>query len=129
MPPKVDITGQRFGWLIAVKPTDRRAGTGSIIWECRCDCGKVVYEPANRLRYHASNITSCGCRKHKAYIERTKPNSHSKTGIRGVYYHKDGDGNINGYVTSFRGKHLGMFDNIGDATVCYLKAKEQYLKG
>lgn len=129
MPPKVDITGQRFGRLVAVKPTDKRAGTGSIVWECRCDCGKVVYEPANRLRYHTSNVTSCGCGKHINYLKRAKANKHSQSGVRGVMVHRDGDGNINGYVVTFRGKYIKMFSDIGEATECYTKMKSEYLKG
>ena len=56
----VDIAGQRFGLLVAIRPTEQRASNGSIIWECLCDCGNITYVPAGQLvRKHT---LSCGCR-------------------------------------------------------------------
>ncbi len=40
--PRKDITGQRFGILTALYPTDKRDSNQSVIWHCRCDCGKEV---------------------------------------------------------------------------------------
>ena len=54
----LDLTGQRFGRLTAIKATQQR-NFGNIIWECLCDCGNICYIPTNRL---GSNGTqSCGC--------------------------------------------------------------------
>ena len=53
-----DITGQRFGRLIALHPTENRSG-GSVVWHCQCDCGKTVDVPSNRLI--RGNTKSCGC--------------------------------------------------------------------
>ena len=53
-----DITGQRFGKLIVVKPTDKRTGS-SIIWECVCDCGNITYVSAGNLS--SGGTRSCGC--------------------------------------------------------------------
>ena len=36
---RIDLTGQRFGRLTALYPTNRRDYKGSVIWHCRCDCG------------------------------------------------------------------------------------------
>lgn len=56
----IDITGMKFGLLIALRPTNKRASNGSIIWECLCDCGNIVEVPAHQLvRGHT---LSCGCR-------------------------------------------------------------------
>lgn len=55
---KKDITGRRFGRLIAVEATDRRY-RGSIVWSCLCDCGTVVSVNGCNLRSGAS--LSCGC--------------------------------------------------------------------
>jgi hypothetical protein len=49
----IDLTGQRFGRLIAVKYV------GKSKWECRCDCGNMVTALSNNLR--RGNTTSCGC--------------------------------------------------------------------
>ena len=55
-----DITGQRFGKLIAIKPTDKRT-RGSIVWECECDCGNTTYVGVGNLS--TGNTRSCGCLK------------------------------------------------------------------
>lgn len=56
-----DITGCRFGALTALHPTEERQHN-SVLWECRCDCGKTVRYTYNELRY--AGITSCGCRRY-----------------------------------------------------------------
>ena len=55
----LDLTEQRFGKLVAIKSTEKRNGSGSIIWECKCDCGNLAYIPAKSLSYGETN--SCGC--------------------------------------------------------------------
>lgn len=37
-----DLTGQRYGNLTVIRPTDRRDHK-HIVWECRCDCGNTEY--------------------------------------------------------------------------------------
>lgn len=56
----IDITGQRFGLLIAVKPTSQRSSNGSVIWECLCDCGNTTFVPLGQLT--RGHTLSCGCR-------------------------------------------------------------------
>lgn len=56
----IDITGKRFGLLVAIKPTEKRASNGSIIWECKCDCGNTTYVPLGQLT--RGHTLSCGCR-------------------------------------------------------------------
>lgn len=56
-----DLTGQRFGYLIAIKPTDNKQDT-SIIWECLCDCGKTHYVSSSDLV--KGSVKSCGCQKY-----------------------------------------------------------------
>lgn len=55
-----DITGQRFGKLVAIKPTDKRVGT-NIIWEMKCDCGNTTYVHTGNLGEAQRKIKSCGC--------------------------------------------------------------------
>lgn len=55
---KKDITGQRFGRLVALEPlpTENRHTR----WRCRCDCGReTVVGSAYRLT--SGNTKSCGC--------------------------------------------------------------------
>ena len=60
MPKAIDITGQRFGRLVAVKPTDKRAGS-NIVWELKCDCGNTAFVSTNNL--NSGHTRSCGCLK------------------------------------------------------------------
>jgi len=53
-----DLTGQRFGRLIAVRPTDQRRNE-KVVWECKCDCGNTVFVIGTALKN--GNTTSCGC--------------------------------------------------------------------
>lgn len=58
MPSYKDITGQRFGRLTALHPTDKRQGT-NIIWCFRCDCGNLV----ERTTSHIPEDAACSvCR-------------------------------------------------------------------
>ena len=56
----MDITGRRFGLLVAIKPTNQRSSNGSVIWECLCDCGNTTYVPLGQLT--RKHTLSCGCR-------------------------------------------------------------------
>jgi hypothetical protein len=58
----LDITGQRFGMLTAVRPTEERKRT-CVIWEWRCDCGKSVFRTPQSVRGSLSqgSVPSCGC--------------------------------------------------------------------
>lgn len=55
----VDRTGERYGSLIAQHPAGRRGASGTIFWECLCDCGKTVEVNGNNLQ--AGTTRSCGC--------------------------------------------------------------------
>lgn len=56
-----DISGQRFGRLVAHSITDRRDSSGVAIWTCRCDCGSVCDALSKDLR--SGHKASCGCLK------------------------------------------------------------------
>ena len=58
----IDITGQRFGRLVALK----RVGTDqnkNATWLCQCDCGGTKIAPSTALRNGFTQ--SCGCLKSK----------------------------------------------------------------
>ena len=66
---KRDLTGQRFGKLVAIAPTDEKKN-GYIIWRCLCDCGNETTAPSRYLK----NLwkTDCGCEeKEKRYRDLT----------------------------------------------------------
>lgn len=58
-PGQRDLSGLKFGMLTPVSPTQKRGGTGSVIWLCRCDCGKETLIPAAQLTSGLKK--SCGC--------------------------------------------------------------------
>lgn len=55
---RIDLTGQRFGKLTALKNVgvDKH---GNAIWLCRCDCGNESNFTTKDLR--SGNSKSCGC--------------------------------------------------------------------
>lgn len=54
----IDITGQRFGKLVAIRPTQQRK-KNTVVWECLCDCGNIFFADLNSLR--RGYRKSCGC--------------------------------------------------------------------
>ena len=56
----MDVTGQRFGFLHALEPTQKKSSNGSIIWKCLCDCGNITEVPLGQLT--RKHTLSCGCR-------------------------------------------------------------------
>lgn len=59
--PKVrrDLSGQRFGKLICLEPTQVRGGNGAVIWRCLCDCGNECLAVSTQLT--KGYRRSCGC--------------------------------------------------------------------
>lgn len=53
-----DLTGERFGMLTAVSPTDQRKN-GYMVWRCRCDCGNEILVDYRKLR--RGTAVDCGC--------------------------------------------------------------------
>lgn len=95
-----DLTGQMFGRLTVLEPTERRDSKGSVFWRCRCDCGEETEVSADSLT--SGNTVSCGCRKQEMlgsiqqsltfvdntcidYLRSRKSRSDNKSGHRGVY--------------------------------------------
>lgn len=67
----IDITGQRFGRLVAVEliPKEERTWSNKErAWRCKCDCGNEVIVRQRSLR-GARMTQSCGCvRKLEAFL-------------------------------------------------------------
>ena len=56
----IDLTGQKFGRLIALQKTDKKKGN-EWLWQCKCDCGNKCEVTGVRLR--TGQTKSCGCLK------------------------------------------------------------------
>jgi hypothetical protein len=100
-----DITGERFGRLIAIKRTGKKKNN-SQVWECKCDCGNICEVSSGTLRSGKTN--SCGCLLNESrskaikkaietrkdhYIDGTdvyqlsqEPRSNNSSGVVGVVY-------------------------------------------
>lgn len=64
-----DISGQRFGRLLAVEITDEHCGS-NLKWRCSCDCGNIVLVSGYSLRKGISQ--SCGCLRNDITSERMR---------------------------------------------------------
>lgn len=53
-----DLTGKRFGRLLAIHPTDKRIRK-AVVWLCQCDCGKQ--KEVTSVYLNAGYTRSCGC--------------------------------------------------------------------
>lgn len=137
-----DISGQRFGRLIAVKSTEERDATGSVVWECSCDCGNTIWCSVAALK--KGSVKSCGCyykesrsscdtyRKDKmddtnlSQLVATKSTrSDNSSGITGVCY-LEKNAKWEAYI-SFQKKryYLGLFEKKEDAIKARKKAEQE----
>lgn len=140
---KTDITGQRFGRLIALRPTEQRHGSGSVVWECQCDCGKSAYYTVNQLRY--GNVRSCGClyqetrsacsQNRKDLIDDTSITGlvsakhrriDNTSGVTGVYLDRKSSKWI-AYISFQRKRHyLGIYEKKEDAIKARQRAEQEF---
>lgn len=55
----IDLTGKKFGRLTAIKRSYPNDKWNSMMWLCKCDCGKETITRGKNLRDGATR--SCGC--------------------------------------------------------------------
>lgn len=60
MPRTINVLGQTFGLLEVKRMTNVRSPRGGVLWECKCECGAIVYATAGDLRNGKKR--SCGCK-------------------------------------------------------------------
>ena|ERR1700676_3134332 len=73
--PFSDLTGQRFGRLIAVERLPVVQGVRGK-WMCLCDCGAITNCDISHLR--KGHTTSCGCFQREGLSKRRKSHGHSE---------------------------------------------------
>lgn len=141
-----DLSGNQFGELTVVKDSGKRDSVQTIIWECKCSCGKTTFVRGNDLQ--SGNIKSCGCKRPAALSESGKKHVHAilesmvestnlavlssrpgkanKSGIRGVSYNKAS--HRWQAILTFKGVtyKLGQYDKIEDAAKARALAEEKY---
>ena len=73
-------TGNRYGRL-TVECFSHLSRRKLAMWQCRCDCGKVITTRGSSLR--TGHTQSCGC--HKVEVARLKETEPGHTACRAVY--------------------------------------------
>lgn len=68
MPAFIDITGQRYGRLVAIKYL------GKSRWLCRCDCGTATDIDSRELK--RKHTRSCGCLRREEIGARSRTHGH-----------------------------------------------------
>lgn len=145
MPKPKDLAGRRFERLTVIKKTNSRR-SGSIVWECRCDCGNICHSTTSRLI--AGQSKSCGCLRLELSKEKllsaqdflgridatqipslnNKPYRNNSSGVRGVYWNT-GKNKWQAYIRFKRKRyHLGYFDDKADAINARKQAEEELWK-
>lgn len=76
-----DLTGERFGRLVAIEITDQKASNGSYFWRCICDCGEEKSIPSGNLNRGVTN--SCGCLRKEFLINLIEGKGGNIHGMRG----------------------------------------------
>lgn len=132
---KQNLTGMRFGNLIAIEPVKEKQVGRSICWRCRCMlCGKEKELPVNQLRKGVQ--TSCGCARANRLLE---TNGYiDGTSLKNVFSDKVNRNNTSGYKGVFwkRGRwtasiqykkksyYLGSYDRLEDAVEARKEAED-----
>lgn len=76
-----DITGKRFGRLVAIEPVGKTE-VGNIIWRCQCDCGNKKDVSTKDL---GRGTFSCGCYRNEQRIERSTKHGMSRSRLYSVH--------------------------------------------
>src|SRR3954470_3418474 len=78
MPKSLNITGQRFGRLVASAPS-HQGRQGRWYWHCQCDCGRTSIAQARGLV--SGNTHSCGCFNKDRTRETRRTHGRSRTAL------------------------------------------------
>lgn len=141
-----DISGQIFGRLKALKPTDKRASNGAVIWECLCTCGNITCASEKDLK--SGGVRSCGClgiensrengRKAGEHIKEeyciagtnvnnltAKMHRNNTSGIKGVFWDKNRERWCAQIRFQGHNYNLGRYEKIEDAASARKEAEEK----
>ena len=71
----------KYGKLTVIKDSGKRTKAGSVIWECKCDCGTLCEVDASNI---GKGTKSCGCYR-KSY-KRKNALEKNEASLNGLYY-------------------------------------------
>lgn len=134
----LDLKGRRFGRLVVEEKTEQRDIRGSVVWKCRCDCGREICLSENALMH--GNYRSCGCLKREVQqeiyqqlhfvdgtcvelLEKRKHRKDNASGFRGVFRMKNGRYRVS---IGFKGKryYVGSYNDYEEAVEARLEVEE-----
>lgn len=140
---RIDLTGQQFGDLIAVRMSEDNHN--KLLWECHCSCGNTTYVPAGSLR--AGTYRSCGCKRVakrdqgvKEHIQADRVDGTRKTALT-AKLHKGNKSGHKGVIwrehkqkwaayIGFQGKQisLGHYESKEEAMAARIAGEEKFHK-
>jgi hypothetical protein len=69
-----NLQGLKFGKLTAIKLSEDKFDSNKTtkLWECKCECGNIVYKSARHLNeiLKKGSQTGCGCTRYLEYINK-----------------------------------------------------------
>lgn len=84
MPKFLDISGNRYGRLVAISPHGEKSN-GRTVWKCKCDCGNIAYIDVSLLRN--GHTQSCGCYKQECLVKNATTHAHRNTRLYTIWSH------------------------------------------
>ena len=126
-----DISGQRYGLLVAIQPCYRLSTQGKMYWRCKCDCGSII-EVINQDLFNG-HTTSCGCNRSKGELKISQiltqnniPFEREKQFLNCIYSKKNTKPRFdfyvnNQYLIEYDGRQHFKADNSGWNTLEQLK--------
>ena len=99
---KKDISGNRYGKLVAIKPAGN-GKRGRTLWACQCDCGNGKIADISLL--NNGHISSCGCYKIESLIKKSTKHGKRNSRLYTIWSHmKDRCYNKNSKIYRFYGE-------------------------
>lgn len=105
---RLELTGQRFGRLLAIEPGEVVSPGRNLTWICRCDCGNTVVVKGSLLK--RGSTRSCGCLSKEITSKINHTHGMTGTKIRGVWHtmvHRCTDPKTISYPT-YGGRGIGV---------------------
>ena len=87
--PRIDLSGNKFNKLMVLQWVRRPEAkiwdkTNIGFWECRCDCGNLIYVKTNALT--SGRTKSCGCHREALKRQKKKSNIYDLSNEYGIGY-------------------------------------------
>lgn len=139
-----NLIGKTYGYLTVIDKTDKNKGR-SVVWECRCRCGKTCYVSTRSL--NSGETQSCGCKKielNKKQISVARSNViiTENTNVSRIATNKKPRNNTSGHIGVFkrhrrwcamiilqkRKIYLGTYDTKEEAIKARINGEEKYYK-